>query len=163
MRKECRTLCGLFVVLIVFCVTSPVVGQQSNTGSTVLQYTKTIDAEKLMKNIEDLTTSVDKLTDSQKELTDNVKKMGEKYTKDIRELNDKVIAIDERTKNIRDIGIGILVALIVGILLYVLFGRNQKIQYIQQPAPRLIELDQKEQKEQEEQRKYEYQPEGVIS
>ena len=47
-------------------------------------------------------------------MTDNVKKMGEKYTKDIRELNDKVIAIDERTKNIRDIGIGILVALIVG-------------------------------------------------
>ena len=61
MRKECRALCGLFVVLIVFCVTSPVVGQQSNTGSTVLQYTKTIDAEKLMKNIEDLTISVDKL------------------------------------------------------------------------------------------------------
>ena len=86
--------------------------------------------------------------------------MGEKYTKDIRELNDKVIAIDERTKNIRDIGIGILVALIVGILLYVLFGRNQRIQYIQQPAPRLIEL---EQKEQEEQRKYEYEPEGVTS
>ena len=56
-----------------------------------------------------------------------------------------------------------LVALIVGILLYVLFGRNQKIQYIQQPAPRLIELDQKEQKEQEEQKEYKYQPEGVIS
>ena len=33
MRKECRTLYGLLVVLIVFGVTLPALGQQSNTES----------------------------------------------------------------------------------------------------------------------------------
>ena len=155
MRKECRALCRLFVVLIVFCVTLPAVSQQSNKDSAVIQYTETVDMSELVKKVDNLSGSIDTL---------------KPLIKDVGDLKVQIARIDERTSNILTIVIGGIVGLFVtivgGVILQNRSVKKQMHQYIQQPAPRPIELDQKEQ---EEQKKYEYkpepepEPEGVIS
>ena len=153
MRKECKALCGLFVVLIVFCVTLPVVSQQPNKDSAVIQYTETVDMSELVKKVDTLSGSIDTLTKNQEPLI-----------KDVGDLKEQIARIDERTGNILTIVIagiiGLFVTIVAGVILQIIFAKKQTIQYIPHSAPRLEEL---EQTEQEEQRKYEYQVEGVIS
>ena len=149
MRKECRALCGLFVVLIVFCVTLPAVSQQSNKDSAVIQYTETVDMSELVKKVDKLSGSIDTL---------------KPLIKDVGDLKEQIARIDERTSNILTIVIGgiigLFVSIVAGVVLQIIFAKKQTIQYIPQSAPHLEEL---EQKEQEEQREYKYQPEGVTS
>ena len=152
MRKECRTLCGLFVALIVFCVTPPIVSQQSNTGPSVLEYTEKVDLSELVKKVDKLSNSVDTLTKNQEPLT-----------KDVGDIKEQIARIDERTSNILTIVIGgiigLFVSIVAGVILQMLFVKKQTTQYIPQPAPHLEGL---EQTNQEEQREYEYQTEGVT-
>ena len=149
MRKECRALCGLFVVLIVFCVTLPAVSQQFNKDSAVIQYTETVDMSELVKKVDNLSGSIDTL---------------KPLIEDVGDLKEQIARIDERTSNILTIVIGgiigLFVSIVAGVILQMLFVKKQTPQYIPQSASHLEEL---EQKEQEEQRKYEYEPEGVIS
>ena len=153
MRKECRVLCGLFVVLIVFCVTLPAVSQQSNKDSAVIQYTETVDMSELVKKVDKLSGSIDTLTNNQEPLI-----------KDVGDLKEQIARIDERTGNILTIVIagiiGLFVSIVGGVILQIIFVKKQTPQYIPQSASHLEEL---EQKEQEKQREYKYQPEGVIS
>ena len=90
--------------------------------------------------------------------------VNEKHAKEIKELNDKFIAIDERTKNIRSISIGILLTLIgglvsfvVGVVLYFLFGRNKQNQLVPELATLPEDVAQKGHKDKE----YEYRTDGV--
>ena len=153
MRKECRTLYGSFVVLIVFCVTIPAVSQQPDKDSAVIQYTKTVDLSELVKKVDTLIGNIDTLTKNQKSLIE-----------DVGDLKVQIARIDERTGMTFAIVIagiiGILGAIIGGLILQNLSVKKQMNQYNQQPTPRLDDLDQKEQ---EEQREYEYEPEGVPS
>ena len=119
MRKECRTLCGLFVVLIVFCVTLPVVSQQSNTGSTVLEYTKTVDLSELVEKVDNLGGSVDTLTKKQDSLIE-----------DVGDLKVQIARIDERTSNILAGMIGLFVTIVGGLILQNRSVKKQMSQYI---------------------------------
>ena len=152
MRKECRTLCGLFVVLITFCVTLSAVCQQSNTASTVLEYTKKVDLSELVDKVDNLSQSVDTLTENQKLLIT-----------DVEDLKDTIARIDERTEMTFTIVVAGIIALLAALITIILQNRSAKKQmhqYIQQPVFSPIELDRKEQ---EEQRTYEYEPEGATS
>ena len=108
MRKECRTLCGMFIVLIVFCVTLPVVSQQPNKDSAVIQYTGTVDMSELVKKADDLGRNIDTLTKNQDQLI-----------QDVKEVREQVIRIDERTKNIMAIVIGGVITIIGGLIVAV--------------------------------------------
>jgi hypothetical protein len=141
MRKECRALCGLFVVLIVFCVTLPAVSQQSNKDSAVIQYTETVDMSELVKKVDKLSGSIDTL---------------KPLIEDVGDLKVQIARIDERTSNILTIVIGGIVGLFVTIVGGVILQNRS----VKKQTPRPIELDQKEQ---EEQKEYKYQPEGVTS
>lgn len=150
MRKECRTLCGLFVVLIVFCIPLFAVCQQSNTASTVLEYTKKVDLSELDDKVDNLSQSVDTLTENQKPLIT-----------DVGDLKDTIARIDERTGMTFTIVVAGIIALLVALITIILQNRSAKKQmhqYIQQPVLSPIEIDQKEQ---EEQRKYGYEPEPI--
>lgn len=153
MRKECRTLYGLLVVLIVFGVTLPALGQQPNTESNILQYTGTVDLPELIKKVDNLSQSVDTLTENQKSLIE-----------DVEDLKVTIARIDERTGMTFTIVIagiiGILGAIIGGLILQNFSVKKQMNQYIRQPVPSPTEL---EQKEQEDEPEYEYQTEGVPS
>lgn len=126
MRKECRTLCGLFVVLIVFCVTLPAVSQQSNTGYTVLEYTKTVDLSELVEKVDNLGGSVDTLTKKQDSLIE-----------DVGDLKVQIARIDERTSNILAGMIGLFVTIVAGVILQIIFIKKQTIQYIPQQSNEL--------------------------
>ena len=141
MRKECRALCGLFVVLIVFCVTLPAVSQQPNKDSAVIQYTETVDMSELVKKVDTLSGSIDTL---------------KPLIEDVGDLKVQIARIDERTSNILTIVIGGIVGLFVTIVGGVILQNRS----VKKQTPRPIELDQKEQ---EEQKEYKYQPEGVTS
>ena len=147
MRKGRRTLCGIFVVLIVFCVTFPVVSQQTKPGSPVLQYTGQVHLPKLVQDVNDLLKSVETLTKNQDTLI-----------KDVGELKEEVARIDERTGITQTIVItgicGLFVTIIGAVIVQILFFKRQNILYNQQPAPRPVESDEKERKDE---RKYEYQ------
>ena len=110
MRKECRALCELFVVLIVFCVTLPAVSQQSNKDSAVIQYTETVDMSELVKKVDKLSGSIDTLTKNQEPLI-----------KDVGDLKEQIARIDERTGNILTIVIagiiGLFVTIVGGVIL----------------------------------------------
>lgn len=125
MRKECRTLYGLLVVLIIFGVTLPALGQQSNTESNILQYTGKVDLPKLIRKVDNLSQSVDTLTKNQESLL-----------KDVGELKVTIARIDERTSNILTIVIGgiigLFVTIAVGALLQIIFLKKQMIQYFPQ-------------------------------
>ena len=153
MRKECRTLCGIFVVIIVFGVTLPVVSQQPDTSPTVLEYTEKVDLSELVKKVDKLSGSIDTLTKNQEPLI-----------KDVGDLKVTIARIDERTGMTFAITIagiiGILGTIIGGLILQNLSVKKQLNQSIQQPSPNLKLLDQKEQ---EEQREYKYQTEGAPS
>ncbi len=151
MRKECRTLYGLFVVLIVFCVTLPAISQQPKQGSAVIEYTETVNLSELVKTVDKLSGSIDTLTKTQEPLI-----------KDIGDLKVQIARIDERTSNILAGMIGLFVTIVGGLILQNRSVKKQMSQYIPQSAPPLEELDQKDQ---EEQSKYEdeYKPEGVTS
>lgn len=105
MRKECRTLYGLLVVLIVLGVTLPALGQQPNTESNILQYTGTVDLPALIKKVDNLSQSVDTLTENQKSLIE-----------DVGDLKVQIARIDERTSNILTIVIGGIIGLFVTIV-----------------------------------------------
>lgn len=128
MRKECRTLCGIFVVLIVFCVTLPAVSQQPNKDSAVIQYTGTVDLSELVKKVDDLGRNIDTLTKKQEPLM-----------KDVADLKEKIARIDERTSNILTIVIGgiigLFVSIVAGVILQIIFVKKQISQYISQPVP----------------------------
>ena len=153
MRKECRTLYGIFVVLIVFCVTFPVVSQQPNKDSAVIEYTGTVDISKLVEKVGNLSGSIETLTKNQDSLIE-----------DVGELKEKIARIDERTSNILTIVIvgiiGLFVSIVAGVILQIIFVKKQTIQYIPQSALRLEEL---EQIEEDGERTYEYEPEGATS
>ena len=118
MRKECRTLYGIFVVLIVFCVTFPVVSQQPNKDSAVIEYTGTVDISKLVEKVGNLSGSIETLTKNQDSLIE-----------DVGELKEKIARIDERTSNILTIVIvgiiGLFVSIVVGVILQIILLRNK--------------------------------------
>lgn len=153
MRKECQTLCGLFVVLIVFCVTLPVVSQQPNKDSAVIQYTGTVDMSELVKKADNLSGSIETLTKNQDSLIE-----------DVGDLKEKIARIDERTSNILTIVIGgiigLFVSIVAGVILQIIFVKKKTIQYIPQPAPLPRESVQTEQ---EDGMDFDYETEGATS
>lgn len=153
MRKECRTLCGLFVVLIVFCVTLPAASQQSKKDSAVIQYTGTVNMSELVEKVGNLSGSIETLTKNQDSLIE-----------DVGDLREKIARIDERTSNILTIVIGgiigLFVSIVAGVILQIIFVKKQTIQYIPQPAPLPRESDQTEQ---EDGIDFDYETEGATS
>lgn len=153
MRKECKTLYGILVVLIVFGVTPLVVSQQPNKDSDIIQYTEKVSISELVKKVDGLVSSVGTFTDEQKPLIEDVKK-----------LREDVIRIDERTQITQTIVIGgiigLFVAIVGAVIVQIIFVKNLKVQYIQQPVPEPEELPQKDKQEE---RHYEYQSEGAPS
>lgn len=126
MRKKWGTLRAFFIILLILCVTSIGYGQQSSTGSPVLQYTETIDLRELSKNINNLTTNIGKLTENQKELTESVKTL----TKSMNDFNVRISVIEERTAGLKTIQniilVAIIGAIITPIILHILSNKNKK-------------------------------------
>ena len=116
-----------------------------------------MDLPELIKKVDELSQSVDTLTKNQESLL-----------KDVGDLKVQIARIDEQTGMTFTIVIagiiGILGAIIGGLILQNLSVKKQMHQYIQQPVPSSEEFVQTDQ---EEQRKYEYEstpePDGVTS
>lgn len=118
MRKECRALCGIFVVLIAFCVTLPAVSQQSNKNSEVIQYTGTLDVPELVQKVDKLSGSIKTLTKNQDSLI-----------KDVGDLKVTIARIDERTGMTFTIVItgilGLFVTIVCAVIVQIIFFQKQ--------------------------------------
>ena len=74
-----------FIMLLVLCLNSTAFAQQNSTGSKELQYTVTVDLQKLVENVKDLTRNINELTNNQKELSNNIKDL----TKSVNDINTR--------------------------------------------------------------------------
>lgn len=136
-HEECKTLYGILVVLIIFGVPLPVVSQQFNKDSDIIQYTEKVSISDLVKKVDSLVGSVGAFTDKQEPLIEDVKK-----------LREDVVRIDERTQITQTIVIGgiigLFVAIVGAVIIQIIFVKNLNIRYIQQPVPEPEELPQKD-------------------
>lgn len=157
MHKEWKIL-RVFIILLVLCFNSTTFAQQNLTGSKELQYTVTVDLQKLVETVQDLTRNVNALTDNQKELSENIKEL----TKSVNNVNTRLAVIEERTSDLtRNQGYIItgIVALIVGLIGNFLYGNFKK----KTITSKQISLDEASEEETTGESRYEYQAKGETS
>lgn len=157
MRKEWKVRWS-FIFLLVLCFNSIAFAQQNSTGSKELQYTVTVDLQKLVETVQDLTRNVNALTDNQKELSENIKAL----TKSVNDINTRLAVIEERTSDLtRNQGyiIGGIVALIVGLIGNFLYGNFRKKPIVSKQTS----LGEASEEESAGESRYEYQSEGGTS